>query len=117
MRAQGLPITTIVLIIICIVVLAAILLFFFGGFGKPQATLSLTQTTSDCNSVCAQVTAAHPGTSTIAGTLLTNLKFCDTRTIGAITGGCSTFTSCNVTKADLNQCLASCSGTTASCLP
>ncbi len=76
MKAQSLPISTIVIIVIAVVVLAAVLLFFFGAFGKPQSTVNDQNFVAYCNTIVEHVQNSNPTNKSEAQTLATDFGFC-----------------------------------------
>ena len=57
MKAQGLPMQTIVLIIMVVVVLVAVLLFYFGGFGEGEETVGEQNVFGRCQAECLKISA------------------------------------------------------------
>lgn len=105
MRAQGLPITTIVLIIIAIAVLAGVVLLFYFGWFKPQSSVGEQEMISKCQSLCAQIQAHNPKTKSDAASYADT--FCSFN--------CSDYVTCRVTLQEGGECIIDCSGTSPSC--
>ena len=76
MKAQGLPMQTIVIIILVIVVLAAVLIFFFGAFAKNKQTSDVQTFISHCNTIASQVQGDYPNDPTEARNDAGNKGFC-----------------------------------------
>ncbi len=102
MRAQGLPITTIVLIIIAIAVLAGVVLLFYFGWFKPQSSVGEQEMISKCQSLCAQIQAHNPKTKSDVTNYLDG--FCSYKY------NCSDYVTCRINTQTEGECIVSCTG-------
>jgi len=104
MKAQGLPITTIVLIVLAVVSLVVILLFFFGVFQQGKSTTQEQGNFAKCNAICTKIIAYSPKNQNEVINLATQFKYCNLQ--------CDKYIKCNIESAN---CEITCAGTTPSC--
>lgn len=91
MKAQELPISTIIIIVIVLVALVAILLFFFTSFGQGQGGVEEQNKFSNCQAICTQINSRNPTDE--SGVLSAESTF------GFCTNNCDQYISCVVDSA------------------
>ena len=112
MKAQGLPIRTIVLIIIVLIVLAVVLVFFYGSLSRNKENANKQVLMSKCKNIVSQVQGESPKTPNDASSYATSLGYCKKDV--------STGLRCNDTmvgkiQTDNGLCKLNCNGNTATC--
>lgn len=104
MKAQGLPITTIVLIVLAVVSLVVILLFFFGVFQQGKSTTQEQGDFAKCNAICTKIIAYSPKTQGEVINLASKFDYCKL--------SCNKYIVCNVESV---SCTITCAGTAPAC--
>jgi len=113
MKAQGLPITTVVIIVLAVAVLAVVIIFFLAGTGSGQASVNTFQCQQMCGTVNTLVASKQLCDKSDIDKVSTAKSFCSSNCHTKVSCVISTRgTSCgwDITSFTPNGCLT-CTGT------
>ena len=116
MRAQALPIKTIVLVLLAILVGAVVLMFYFGYVAKGKTGIGGYTAVSTCNQLCTKAKSIASGLDNCTSTSSSTFNFycSESFTEAGDTYYCDHYITCELTFADGSKGILSCSGNSAS---